>query len=204
MTDPFTFHRKKGIFSIGEKCRMKKKFGDRRGWKRVLTKRYGMTSVKREGFEGDITLVEMKEVGEPLWKSYGERRVCLVDNGYQWLQHFPSHGAYTLTTMFNGEGEIVQWYIDICRGTGQEDGVPWMNDLYLDLVVLPTGEREILDADELDDAMESGIIDKDVYDQAWIVLKKIEDAVILGQFSLLKQAVEDRVRLSAYLKDNNC
>jgi uncharacterized protein len=183
---------------------MKRKFGDRRGWKRVLTKRYAMTSVKREGFEGDITLVEMKEVGEPLWKSYGERRVCLVDNGYQWLQHFPSHGAYTLTTMFNREGQIVQWYIDVCRGTGKEDGVPWMDDLYLDLVLLPTGEREILDADELDDAMESGIIDKDVYDQAWIVLKRIEDAVILGQFSLLKQAVEDRVRLSAFLKDNSC
>lgn len=45
-----------------------------------------------------------------------------------------------MTTVFNEKGEVVQWYIDICNEIGITKGIPWYEDLILDLVVLPTGE----------------------------------------------------------------
>ena len=65
--------------------------------------------------------------------------------------------------MFDLGGELVQWYIDISYQNGLSDEhIPWMDDLYLDIVVLPNGE----DADELEDALLNGSIDRSLYNLA--------------------------------------
>ena len=66
--------------------------------------------------------------------------MCIVDDGYMWLQHFPKGQNCTVTTMFDADGEVIQWYIDICNEIGTENNVPWWDDLFLDIIVLPTGE----------------------------------------------------------------
>ncbi len=64
-----------------------------------------------------------------------------------------------MTTMFDDQGQVVQWYIDICKIQGLTDQqVPWFDDLFLDIVVLPTGEKLLLDEDELEEALEEGEI----------------------------------------------
>ena len=54
--------------------------------------------------------------------------------------------------MFNEKVTIIQWYIDICIQNGVENGRPFWDDLYLDLIVLPYGEMIQKDADELEEA----------------------------------------------------
>ncbi|WP_430494175.1 DUF402 domain-containing protein [Rossellomorea marisflavi] len=179
---------------------MKRKFADRRGWERILDKRYAAAHTVREGFDGRVALIEFLNVREPLWKDYGYLPICLVDKGYQWLQHFPDHGSYALTTMFDDRGEVIQWYIDICDGVGEDGGVPWLDDLYLDLVVLPSGETKILDAEELDEALKTGAIDRKTHSRAWEELKRISQAVKRGEFCLLEKAREDRAMLSSRLR----
>lgn len=61
--------------------------------------------------------------------------------------------------MFDPDGRVVQWYIDICARHGVDArGVPWYDDLYLDIVVSPAGGRWLLDADELEAAVGAGVI----------------------------------------------
>lgn len=99
-----------------------------------------------------ITLLNTIKVTEPLSVNYGERKVCIVDDGYMWLQQFPLEKNHSVTRMFDANGDIVQWYIDICLRNGVENNVPWMDDLFLDIVVLPNGEIIEKDADELEEA----------------------------------------------------
>ncbi|UQZ76999.1 hypothetical protein C2I17_21980 [Niallia circulans] len=69
--------------------------------------------------------------------------------------------------MFNAEGDIVQWYIDICLEIGIEKNVPWMDDLFLDIVMLPSNEIYLLDKDELENAYKENSITKHQYNLAW-------------------------------------
>lgn len=123
---------------------------------------------------------------EPLWVSYGDKRVCIVDKGYMWLQQFPLDKHHSVTTMFDENGNIVQWYIDVCYKNSVEDNIPWMDDLYLDLVLLPSGEVIVKDTDELEQALEKGMIDKTLFDLAWNELNHLKKLISEDNFELIK------------------
>ncbi|WP_223829658.1 DUF402 domain-containing protein [Paenibacillus arenilitoris] len=128
---------------------LKRKHGDRADWKRVLEKRYAQAELATETFAGHLSLLSIVKVSEPLCVSYGDSKLCIADDGYLWLQQFPSGKRHSVTTMFDSEGRIVQWYIDICQTIGlNEDNVPWIDDLFLDIVVLPSGETIQKDASD--------------------------------------------------------
>lgn len=127
----------------------------------------------------------MIKVTEPLWVQYGEKRICIVDDNYMWLQHFPTGKNYSVTTMLNANGEILQWYIDICYEIGIENNIPWMDDLILDIVVLPTGEIVQLDEEEFEEALESGSINQKMYDLARAEATRITICIKEEQFKLL-------------------
>ncbi|GIN37318.1 hypothetical protein J19TS1_02670 [Heyndrickxia oleronia] len=171
---------------------LKRKFGDRLGWKRITEREYIQTFVQTETFEGYLSFLKMIKVTEPLYINYGEKMLCIADNGYSWLQQFPKDKHHAVTTMFNDSGEIIQWYIDICIQNGVENGRPFWDDLYLDLIVLPSGEMIQQDADELEGALASGIIDKYVYNLAWNEAKEIVEQIKEGNFSSLHLAKEYR------------
>ncbi|MCA1053729.1 DUF402 domain-containing protein [Rossellomorea aquimaris] len=167
---------------------MKRKYGNYPNWKRVLRREYAKTYIDQCSFKGYVTLLNMKEVAEPLMVNYGGKEICIADNGYSWLQHFPEHQSFSLSTIFNEHGEIMQWYIDICFEIGVEDGVPWMDDLYLDIVILPGGEVIHLDIDELEDALTDSIITEKQYELAWEEFNRINRLIDRGEFHLVKLA----------------
>ncbi|MGD6831103.1 DUF402 domain-containing protein [Sutcliffiella halmapala] len=146
---------------------LKRKFGNRSDWKRILERRYAQKYLESGDFTGNVTLLHTLKVTEPLFVSYGEKKLCIVDDGYMWLQQFPLKEKHSVTTMYDKCGNVLQWYIDICLENGMENGIPYMDDLYLDIVVLPSGEVIEKDADELEQAFFTGVIDKTLYDMAW-------------------------------------
>ncbi|MBH0167623.1 DUF402 domain-containing protein [Fictibacillus sp. 7GRE50] len=167
---------------------LKRKYGDYRDWKRVTQKRFAQTLISSTDFEGYATLIDIVQVTDPLFKKYGESDVCIVDNGYKWLQHFPLNEKHSLTTMFNSKGEVIQWYIDICKENGVEKNVPWMDDLFIDIVVLPSGKVFHLDTDELEEAYQQGSINKHLYDIAWNEANQVTKLIDNGDFKLFDLA----------------
>jgi uncharacterized protein len=165
---------------------LKRKYGDRSEWKRVIKREYTQSFFNTEEFKGYVTLLKINKVSEPLSVQYGEKTVCIVDDGYIWLQHFPIEERYSITTMFNAQGEVVQWYIDICYKNGITENIPWMDDLFLDIVVLPTGEVILKDANELEEALSKGIIDISQYKIAWEEANKINKLILNNDFDLFK------------------
>ncbi|MFJ8063268.1 DUF402 domain-containing protein [Psychrobacillus sp. NPDC096426] len=164
---------------------MYRKYGDRSDWKRIIQREYAQSYVETKDFTGYITLLKLNQVTEPLWVQYEENSICIVDDNYLWLQHFPVGKNYSVTTMFDVNGEIVQWYIDICYEVGIENNVPWMDDLILDIVVLPTGEIFQLDDEELEEALENGSINQKMYDLAREEANRITASIKEEKFNLL-------------------
>ena len=167
---------------------LKRRYGNRPDWKRIIQRKYAQVQLDSNTFSGSITLLKMEKVAAPLFVDYGDKNVCIVDNGYMWLQQFPSGKNHSVTTMFDSVGEIVQWYIDICRENGEENGTPYWDDLFLDIVALPSGEIILKDADELEEALENGIVDRALYKLAWVETNKIIKLMNEGTFELIEMS----------------
>lgn len=157
---------------------MKRKIADRPNWARIIQKRYYQEFIQDDVFEGHVSLLFLDQVREPVHVKYGSREVCIVDHRYWWLMFFPENASYCLTVMIDGNMEIKQWYFDIVRSIQfTEEGVPVIEDLYLDVVVLPNGEHYILDEDELIAAYEEGEIDKNDYTLAKDALENLRVSI---------------------------
>lgn len=149
--------------------RMKRKYADRRGWRRIVKKRMIEKAYMWPDFHGQAVLLHFDEIKAPMSVVYGGVRNKTVDRNYSWLQLFPEEDCgFVLTAMFNQHHRLVQCYFDIVKQTGREnDGVLWFDDLYLDLILFPDRSLYFVDEEELDDALSSGIITQTLHDRAW-------------------------------------
>lgn len=166
---------------------IRRKYANYPGWKRILQHRYYGTYLDTLEFQGHITLFCMDSVTAPRSVDYFHRSTCIIDNGYSWLKQFPAgEQHFTVTTHFDASGQILLWYIDICSQTGiGDDQIPWLDDLYLDLVVSPAMEIEVQDADELLAARESGDISATEFDLAWRETNRLIEQISKNQLGLL-------------------
>ncbi|MBP1999691.1 putative RNA-binding protein associated with RNAse of E/G family [Paenibacillus shirakamiensis] len=172
---------------------MKRKFGDRANWRRVTRRNFTSKYVESEAFTGYITLYSIYALREPLWKTYGGHTFRIADKGYSWLQYYPKNSHYIVTAMFDDKKEIIEWYIDVCKNQGITDqGVPWFDDLYLDIVVLRNGEVFLLDQDELDDALHQRLITARDYEMASATTRDVLHAIDAHTFPFFMMSLEHR------------
>ncbi|MGF2715920.1 DUF402 domain-containing protein, partial [Bacillus cereus] len=76
--------------------------------------------------------------------------------------------------MLDNQKQLVQYYIDVTKEFKIDDrGLPYFDDLYLDVVLLPNGEVYVLDEDELEEAYKIGEVTKEEYELAWNTTKWI-------------------------------
>ena len=152
---------------------MKRRYLHRKDWKRILKRDYKEMKIEDEDFNGYIALLNLIEVSEPLLTKYLDMEICIVNNHYSWLQQLPLDENFAITTMFDDKGEIIQWYIDITYQNGVEDRLPFMVDLYLDIIVLPTGEIIEKDQDELLEALQNHEITQQQFDFAYNIFNQV-------------------------------
>ena len=76
--------------------------------------------------------------------------------------------------MYDDKDNLIEWYFDIAKEVGVENGIPYEDDLYLDLIIKPNGTLIILDEDELKEAFNNGIITKKDIDLVYNTLSKLQ------------------------------
>ncbi|MEN1935482.1 DUF402 domain-containing protein [Paenibacillus sp. 102] len=159
---------------------MKRKYGNGSSWERLIEKTY---TVKNIG-EGMLGILHMLKVKEPSFKEYNDRELCIVNDGYTWVQYFINDKNFAITAMLNERMELVQYYIDVAEKYKiDERGMPYFDDLYLDVVLLPNGDVYLLDEDELETAYMDGDISKEEYKVAWNTASWIIEAIGKENFS---------------------
>lgn len=176
---------------------MKRKRANRDWWSRLVASRFVVTRLDTAEFSGMVALLALDALSEPLTVTTCGETLTVADNGYTWLHHFPAHEPhYTLTSMFDASGALVQGYVDICARHGLDlDGVPYHDDLYLDIAVTAAGEAEILDAADLDAALRAGSITADDHALAWREAQRLLTAIRARHFPLLALAPTHRALL---------
>ena len=93
--------------------------------------------------------------------------------------YLPMNKHWALTTFYNAENKLFEWYFDISRENFiDENGAPCIDDLFLDLVVFPDGQTVTLDADELQEALDKGEISQDDFTHAY----KVHDQIICSKW----------------------
>lgn len=125
----------------------------------MTEKRLRLARAELPGFRGWLACIDVLAVSAPqVWRHAGAD-VVICGRGSRWLQFLPEDDFYCVTAMLDPAGEALVWYVDMIAGQGVDpDGVPWFDDLYLDLIAWPDGEVTADDRDELDAALRRGEI----------------------------------------------
>ena len=123
-------------------------------WKCIEIKKLKGKQVNTDFFKGYVGILEIEKVTEKqIWRFNGED-IIVCDNGLKWLSILPQNDFYCITAMMNENDDIILWYIDMIAEQGiGADSIPYFDDLYLDLVVYPTGMIKVDDMDELEEAL---------------------------------------------------
>lgn len=172
---------------------VKRRFADRRDWRRVLARRFSVHDVQSPEFTGVLTLLTIERVTEPLTMPLPSGPLTVAAPGYLWLQTFAPGAHHTVTTMFDAIGRPIQSYIDIIRGWERSpDGIPYWDDLYLDLVVTPQSSPILLDEPELEAAERAGIIGPEERIRAWQEVETVRGLLREGRLPVLESAARLR------------
>lgn len=139
---------------------LKKRYADRYVGSKAKKTKQKVMSVKEKHFRGDIYYYNFIEVKDKIVIPNGK---CIMDNDYKWLEFYDYNSKVKLTAIYNENNKIIEWYFDIAREIGKENGIPFEDDLYLDVVVTPTGEIILLDENELKEALNRMEITKEEY-----------------------------------------
>lgn len=148
-------------------------------WKCILSKDMFGKRVDSELLNGYIGLIDIKAVSEAqIWKFNGED-IVVCDKGRKWLSILPQNDWYCITAMMDEAGKILLWYIDMIANQGIDaDGVPYFDDLYLDLVVYPDGTIVVDDMDELEDALSKKDITQEQFNLAIETSHKLQQGML--------------------------
>ena len=150
---------------------LKKRFADSIGKREnIIEIEQKIKSINNKDFIGDIYLNNFKKVTTPYMLENG---VCLQDSNYKWLEFYNYNAKVLLTSMYNQNNEIIEWYFDIARNIGKENNIPYEDDLYLDVLVKSNGEIVLLDENELKEAYERLEITKEEYDEAYKIANNL-------------------------------
>lgn len=184
---------------------MKRKPFDLRPWPRVTRHTQSVTHVP-----GSVIVdFTAHEVIRPLdVRVPGEAgTVRILDHGFRWVRAHPTGTGEgmmgdAMTVQLNAAGRPVQFYVDIHGGEGVgEDGLPWTDDLYLDVIGHP-GEAEpwrvdattIIDGNELEEAVTLGLVSPTLAEAAWTHARQVEARLRAGTYpplAVLRQYLED-------------
>ncbi|AWZ49205.1 DUF402 domain-containing protein [Clostridiaceae bacterium 14S0207] len=178
---------------------MKIKYADIISSSKVIDKKFNFTFVEKDGFKGYVGISYFTKVSAPKFITTLNERYLILDTDYIWMQYFGEKDEYATTVMYDKNGEIVQWYVDICEGNFLDSrGIPYFRDMYLDIVLLPSGKIAILDEDELKDALDQGEISKEQFNKAYNVMYKVKEEIQKGinpTINLSKKHLKEMMRL---------
>lgn len=155
---------------------LKKRYAVLHVRERVNNFKYKNILVKEENFSGEIYLYYFNEAVNKIVMPNGK---CILDNNYKLLEFYDFNSKIKLSAFYDENNEIVGWYFDIARKIGKENGLPYEDDMYLDVVVTDTGEIILLDEDELKEALDKKQITElefeNAYKEAYQLMDRLQN-----------------------------
>lgn len=147
---------------------------------------YFQERIDDDYFKGYVSYIKIKDVIKPLIVNDGKTQICIKDENYEWIEVYPDNGKYAITIMFDDNNNLIEWYFDISKEIGVENGIPYEEDLYLDMIITPNGEKIVIDENELLEARDNGEITQEDVDSAYQTLNYLENKYVNNLDELVK------------------
>lgn len=131
-----------------------------------------------------------------------------IDKNFKMLEYTPIDKNYNVRVYVNDKNEIFEYYLDVTDGMELRDGVPYYNDLFLDVIYYNdkkimkkiSGVQEelrIIDQDELEDALEQNIITKEQYNEAYNIANQLVSEIKEGTNVFINRGLTDYINLKS-------
>ncbi|HOQ37235.1 MAG TPA: DUF402 domain-containing protein [Acetivibrio sp.] len=142
----------------------------------ILRKRYIPSEII--DISGDELLLRDDNLLVTRWKPIKERQDISGGMSFTFLKE-----GYKVSKFFGASGEFKYWYCDIINVLYEELQDRYtLVDLLVDVKIMPDGQVEVLDLDELAEALEKNIITKEEAVKSLYTLNKILKMVYEGKF----------------------
>lgn len=103
--------------------------------------------------------------------------LTVMDDNYYIFEVIPKFENYAMRLFLDENKKPLEYYFDICKNNGlTDDLVPYYDDLYLDITYLD-GKINILDKDELDEALSINDITNEDYELVMNVKEKLLEEI---------------------------
>lgn len=89
--------------------------------------------------------------------------------------------GWKISKFYDHDDKLLYWYCDIIEHTLENDEIT-LTDLLVDVIVYENGTYEIVDLDELDDALKIGLITPDQKYNALTKVEKLKELIETKQF----------------------
>lgn len=100
--------------------------------------------------------------------------------------------GFKVSKFYKKDGTLIYWYCDIISYSYNEDDNSYIfTDLLADVLVYPNGRVEVVDVDEIADAIEDGTLTKDQMIPALRSLDRLLRIIYAGDFGKLKRDLEE-------------
>ena len=131
-------------------------------------------------FEGYSALVCFLAGSRELRVNDDGKELLLAGNGYKWLMYLPMNEPWCITAFYDLNNEPFEWYFDISkRNFLDENGTPCIDDIFLDLVIMPNGKAFTIDADELQEALDRSEITREDFIYAY----QVRDSILRSKWN---------------------
>lgn len=151
---------------------------------------YAVESFKEEKNNIDVSYYNFNNADIKIVTPKGK---VIIDNNYKLLGFYNYNSKVKLSAFYDNNNEIIEWYFDIAKEIGKENGVPYEDDLYLDVVVRPDGRIKLLDENELKCALDKYEITKEEYKMAYEEANKLI-AQLTGNVEKLKTFTDNYLK----------
>ena len=140
---------------------------------------WNLLIIKREDQNFYIAIKKVNKIDQP----FIIKRKTLIDNGYYIMEFTPLEQFYNVRVFLDNNADVIGYYFDISAGNGEENNIPYYDDLYLDVIYSPYGEGSIKveDEDELLDALNIGTISTEKYNFARDMCAKLVEEILKKQ-----------------------
>lgn len=178
---------------------MKRKVDVRKKYTREA-KTMEITIVKLDELDAYLTLKEFREVTAPYYMYINGELVKKIDKNFTLVEYTPLNENYNVRGMIDDKLNILEYYFDITDGNVVEDGIPYYDDLYLDVVFYQECATKsstyinLEDRNDLSDALKSGQIDQEKYDFAYKVADKIMKELKNKTNKFVNRGLEDYLK----------
>lgn len=138
---------------------------------------------KNEDEKFFLCIKQINKIDKPFIVESEGRATTFIDKGFFIVEFTPLDKLYNGRVYLDQDRNEIEYYFDITGGNGEEENIPYYDDLYLDLIYKPNLKNsfEICDEDELEDALKRKEISKKKFDLAYKTMNELKEEIKQGK-----------------------